>query len=486
MEVFSFPVAIGAFAGPGGIATGLASFAQGDAGHALGNWSHAEGEITTAVGIASHTEGAFTVASGSYSHAEGSASYAYGTASHAEGIGTYAYGTGQTSMGTFNTLNNTSSLLVIGNGTTASRSDLALFNPTWIQFNSDLYLSGSLHLSQSIYDVSGSSGLPGQILSSVSGGGVQWVNVTGASGSSGFVTNGVFGAFTGSYVTDSGSFNNIINSLSGSLQIFSGSYETTASFNTYSSSVGIKEANIFASQSNYTPTQSFSILSSSYSNDSGSFNTRINNISSSLINLTGSYVTTGSFNSYTSSANLQISNAFASQSKYLQTSSINGATNYVTIYSGTTSFTTGSLYQSGSSLLIGGITGSNNSLLQVFGNIYISKSLYDSTNSTGSAGQVLTTTGTGSQWQTVASSVNVLNFIIGDSGSFTPLSGSTQFSSSGNPLVNRTILQFWQESFLLAPASRSVAWYSFTSSQGIINLNNAEFDQSTYYSILYK
>jgi hypothetical protein len=61
---------------------------------------------------------------------------ALGTGSHAEGQGTIASGSYQHAEGQFNLQNNTSSLLIIGNGTnTASRSDLALFNINSIIFN---------------------------------------------------------------------------------------------------------------------------------------------------------------------------------------------------------------------------------------------------------------------------------------------------------------------------------------------------------------
>lgn len=435
---------------------GILSFAQGADSVSNGFCSHAEGN-STSNGEGSHSEGFLTISQGKYSHAEGSGSVAVGGASHAEGLFTVASGSNQTVVGQYNALNNTSSLFIVGNGTSASRADLAQFNSSSVVFFADLYLSSSIHISQSIYDSFGNVGQPGQILTSTSGG-IQWTNSSGSSGINGFVTNGVF--------------------------------------QTYTSSIAITVANVYASESNYTPTSSYislsgsvNVYSGSYYNDSSSFNARINAISGSILNLTGSYVTTGSFNSYTQSVSVQLSNIYASESKYLLTSSLNGITNYIPVFSGQTTLITSSIYQSGSSLIIGGNTGSNKSYLQT-PDIYISKNIYDSIGSTGSINQVISSTSTGIKWVNtgsgggfVSGSTSVLNFIIGDGGPYTPISGSTQLSAS--ILANRTILQFFQEGLLLAPISRSVACYSVTSSNGIINLNNAEFDPGTFYSILY-
>ena len=257
---------------------------------------------------------------------------------------------------------------------------------------------------------------------------------------------------------DSASFNARINALTSSVSYLTGSYVTTGSFNFYTGSAASQSLNIYASQSNYTPTSSFNPFSSSYHSDSGSNYTKINNV-------------------------------YASQSNYLPTSSISGIINYIPIFNGPLSLGTSSIYQSSGSMLLGSTTGSgNNAVLQVFGNIYVSKSIYDSTNTTGSLNQILSNSSTGIKWiNTGSAGATVLstNFIIGDGGSYTPLSGSTQYSGSGNPLIGRTLVQFFQEGLLMAPVSRSVGWYSFTSSQGIINLNNAEFDPDTFYSALY-
>ena len=356
------------------IANGFYAHAEGQGNLAQGSASHTEGNSTIVFGDYGHSEGIGTVVNGLGAHAEGLNTHASGNYSHAEGIGTFANGIGQSALGTYNTLQSTA-LVTIGNGTgTGSRSDLILFNTSSIQVNSDIYLSGSLHLSQSIYDSTGATGLSGQVLSSTGAGGTLWIVASGSGGT----------------ITGSG------------------------------------------------------------------------------------FLTTSSFNAYTASAATSFS------------SSINGKVNFIPVFNGNNSLTGSIIYQSGSSVILGNTTGSNQSLLQINGDIYISRSLYDSTNSTGSTNQVLTKTPSGVKWVNSGSGgTSVLNFIVGDGQSFTPASGSTQFSSSGNPLVGRTVLQFFMEGLLLSPVSRSVACYSTTGSQGIINLNNATFDLDTFFSILY-
>lgn len=126
-------------------ASAAASHAEGANTTASGIYSHAEGLTTTASGIASHAEGQFTIASGWYSHAEGSSTTASGIASHAEGssteavgvyslaagIGTIASGSGQNVFGQYNLRNNSTSLFIIGDGTStsnATRGDIIRVN----------------------------------------------------------------------------------------------------------------------------------------------------------------------------------------------------------------------------------------------------------------------------------------------------------------------------------------------------------------------
>jgi len=69
----------------GGLASGIASHAEGLATSATTTASHAEGQGTTASGLASHAEGFNTKAIGENSHAEGYLSIASNSGAHAEG-----------------------------------------------------------------------------------------------------------------------------------------------------------------------------------------------------------------------------------------------------------------------------------------------------------------------------------------------------------------------------------------------------------------
>jgi hypothetical protein len=121
------------------IASGSHSHAEGSTTQANGNYSHAEGNATEAIGDYSHAEGSYTMALGQGAHAEGEYTIAYGYASHAEGLGTVASGSFQHVSGQYNTHGDNSSLFIIGNGVSGSRSDVlkvsgstvvAGFNPT--------------------------------------------------------------------------------------------------------------------------------------------------------------------------------------------------------------------------------------------------------------------------------------------------------------------------------------------------------------------
>jgi hypothetical protein len=126
-------------------ASASGAHAEGANTTASGIYSHAEGLTTTASAIASHAEGQFTIASGWYSHAEGASTTASGIASHAEGssteavgtyslaagIGTIASGSGQNVFGQYNLRNNSTSLFIIGDGTStsnATRGDIVRVN----------------------------------------------------------------------------------------------------------------------------------------------------------------------------------------------------------------------------------------------------------------------------------------------------------------------------------------------------------------------
>ena len=115
------------------IASGSYSHAEGQFTHAMGEGSHAEGSGTTALGVGSHTEGIGTVASGSYQHVQGKYNIA-----------------------------NTSSLMIIGNGT----SDLSRSNIVDVKTNS-VEVTGSLQVTNGITaSLLGTSSYAAQALSS--------------------------------------------------------------------------------------------------------------------------------------------------------------------------------------------------------------------------------------------------------------------------------------------------------------------------------
>jgi len=112
--------------------------------------SHAEGDQSFAIGYGSHAEGANTQAIGDYSHAEG--------------YGTIAVGNSQHVSGKYNTYGDTTSLLIVGNGTNyANRKDAFKVThsssivlpqtqsaaPTWTGINGEIIpatVSGSYYL----------------------------------------------------------------------------------------------------------------------------------------------------------------------------------------------------------------------------------------------------------------------------------------------------------------------------------------------------
>ena len=204
--------------------------------------------------------------------------------------------------------------------------------------------------------------------------------------------------------------------------------------------------------------------------------------------ITGSFVTTASFNTFSSSYvgdsssfNIRIANVYLSESNYLPTSSFN-------------LFSSSYVHDSGSFLsLINSITGSGGGVGIVTFQNYTASTNVQLTNIYASESNYLPTSSYSVDSGSFNARINiisgsitkVLSFIVGDGGPFTPVSGTTLFSASGNPLKNHSIIQFWQEGGVITPVSRSVAWYTFTSSNGIINLNNTVFGQDTYYSIMY-
>ena len=126
------------------IASGSYSHAEGNTSQALGYSSHAEGQYTQAIGEGSHAEGGNTIALGNESHAEGSSTVALGIGSHTEGVGTIASGSYQHVQGKYN-IANTSSLMIIGNGT----GDLSRSNIVDVKTNS-VEVTGSLIVTNGI------------------------------------------------------------------------------------------------------------------------------------------------------------------------------------------------------------------------------------------------------------------------------------------------------------------------------------------------
>jgi hypothetical protein len=119
------------------LASAQASHAEGQSTTASGAWSHAEGDLSTAGNTGAHAEGYNTKALGAYSHAENNQTLASGDFSHAggyfstaSGYASFAHGqfvqassSYQVVFGNYNALGNTSSLFVVGTGTSGTRKD---------------------------------------------------------------------------------------------------------------------------------------------------------------------------------------------------------------------------------------------------------------------------------------------------------------------------------------------------------------------------
>lgn len=127
------------------VAGGQYSHAEGSSTTTQGFFSHAEGVGTAATAQGAHAEGLQTTASGDYSHAEGSGSIALGIGSHAEGLGTIASGSYQLAIGKYNRHNDTTSLFVIGNGSSAgTRSNVVSVTPTSVEITGSLLTTGNV------------------------------------------------------------------------------------------------------------------------------------------------------------------------------------------------------------------------------------------------------------------------------------------------------------------------------------------------------
>ncbi|WP_460645414.1 peptidase G2 autoproteolytic cleavage domain-containing protein [Lacrimispora brassicae] len=134
-------------------ASGTCSHAEGAQSTAEGDVSHGEGFLTTASGVVSHAEGNRTTASEFAAHAEGSSTIASGISSHAGGDETIAQGLAQMAIGRDNIASGnpfssgpTDNAFIIGNGTTATRS-----NAFRVQFNGDVHSASGIYVSGADY-----------------------------------------------------------------------------------------------------------------------------------------------------------------------------------------------------------------------------------------------------------------------------------------------------------------------------------------------
>ena len=220
-------------------ATGEGSHAEGNVTDASAFYAHAEGDGTTASGYGSHAEGFQTIASSDYAHAEGRSTSAIALASHAGGYGTIASGSYQTVYGKFNLQNNTTSLFVVGDGTsTSARSDVLRVATSNVQVTGSLIaqnITGSLRKTVGGVDFITGSGVTvnynssGQWELTASGGGGT---PAGSNTQVQFNADGAFAATSGlTFATGSSSL-----TISGDLAVNGGDITTTAStFNLASS-----------------------------------------------------------------------------------------------------------------------------------------------------------------------------------------------------------------------------------------------------------
>ena len=105
------------------ISLGDNSHSEGVSTSSNGFGSHSEGDHTHSNGEYSHSEGFESISNGASSHAEGRSTIANGDYSHAEGRSTIANGDYQHVTGKYNTTGDTTSLLIVGNGTSIERGD---------------------------------------------------------------------------------------------------------------------------------------------------------------------------------------------------------------------------------------------------------------------------------------------------------------------------------------------------------------------------
>lgn len=152
--------------------TGNYSRAYGNSSIASGDYSHAEGNSTEAIGQSSHAEGQFTLTMGTAAHSEGVGTVALGNFSHAEGTFTVASGSSQHVQGKYNTHGDTTSLMIVGNGTDDTDRKDAF----------KVRMSGSIILPTTSSGQPGWTGTDGEIIAGTAAGGakVLWVYLGGS------------------------------------------------------------------------------------------------------------------------------------------------------------------------------------------------------------------------------------------------------------------------------------------------------------------
>jgi hypothetical protein len=119
------------------------SHAEGFRSISSGSYSHAEGAVTISKGQFSHAEGLTTMAGGQSSHAEGESTLTEGIGSHAEGLYTTASGDYQHVSGMYNIPLTSPGATIIGNGSSARRSNIIYASGSTFQTSASLNLSGS-------------------------------------------------------------------------------------------------------------------------------------------------------------------------------------------------------------------------------------------------------------------------------------------------------------------------------------------------------
>jgi len=387
-------------------AEGYETFATNNSAHsegtqtiAEGDGSHAEGYQTTAHNNYSHAEGSRTYTAGRWSHAEGSGSVTIGDYSHAEGLGTITSGSGQHAMGKYNAQNNTTSIIVIGNGTDESnRSDLAQFNSDSIIFSSSLNVTSGItaslygtsswaqnaltasYVSQSVsssYSISSSNSISASYAATTSYA-PNYLPLTGGTINGNVTLNGTASITylnvqyeSASVIYSSGS--NILGSIPSNTQIFygkviiptgslsvSGSTTITGSLNVTEgitgSLLGTSSYTTQALNSSYASTASYyggSVTSASYALSSSQAQNA--NTASYVLNaVTASYVTTAQTASYVLQA---VSSSYATTSSYAQSSTSASYALTASYVANASSFPfTGSAIITGSLIVTGSLT----------------------------------------------------------------------------------------------------------------------------------